>query len=209
MPKNSRGFGFTLVEVLIAVGIIGAIVTAFIVILNPSKQIGKANDARRKSDIKTIQSALEQFRADNGAYPKFFVTSSGIYTYGWAKAKSLAFDTNPITLAKPDISYIKEFPLGPNVKSEDPCTSSTNLSFRYYGYVYGGNENIYTIFTNLQNEDDPDALAVKPAPVFCPQNQADPTQCLTDGGRKAQFFVGSCKNIPGGSNTYNYWVNSP
>ncbi|MCL6096137.1 MAG: type II secretion system protein GspG [Patescibacteria group bacterium] len=59
--------GFTLVELLIVVAIIGVLATLLMVNFVGVRQ--RARDAQRKSDLRQIQSALEIYRADNSSYP--------------------------------------------------------------------------------------------------------------------------------------------
>jgi prepilin-type N-terminal cleavage/methylation domain len=59
--------GFTLIELLVVVAIIGLLSTLSIVALNTAR--AKARDARRVSDVKQIQTALELYYNDNGEYP--------------------------------------------------------------------------------------------------------------------------------------------
>lgn len=59
--------GFTLVELLVVIAIIGLLSTLAVVSLGSARS--KARDARRISDIKQVQSALELYFADQGAYP--------------------------------------------------------------------------------------------------------------------------------------------
>lgn len=61
--------GFTLVELLVVVGIIGILVAAALLVLNPIGQIQKGNDAKRKGDLTQIQRALETYYHDLGKYP--------------------------------------------------------------------------------------------------------------------------------------------
>lgn len=65
MPKRKNGF--TLVELLITVSII-AILSA-IALVSYSSFIKNARDTKRKSDLKVIQSALEEYHADQKYYP--------------------------------------------------------------------------------------------------------------------------------------------
>jgi prepilin-type N-terminal cleavage/methylation domain-containing protein len=59
--------GFTLIELLVVIAIIGLLSTLAVVALNNARL--KSRDARRVSDIKQIQTAIELFYNDTGAYP--------------------------------------------------------------------------------------------------------------------------------------------
>ncbi len=60
--------GFTLIELLVVIAIIGILSTLAVVALNTARQ--KSRDAKRVSDIKQIQTALELFFGDkSNAYP--------------------------------------------------------------------------------------------------------------------------------------------
>lgn len=61
--------GFTLIELILVIGIIGVLVSATLIFIDPKAQIDKSRDARRKSDLGQIQKALEEFYQDNGNYP--------------------------------------------------------------------------------------------------------------------------------------------
>jgi prepilin-type N-terminal cleavage/methylation domain-containing protein len=59
--------GFTLIELLVVIAIIGLLSTLAVVALNNARM--KARDARRVSDVKQIQTALELFYNDANSYP--------------------------------------------------------------------------------------------------------------------------------------------
>jgi type II secretion system protein G len=61
--------GFTLIELLIVISLIGVLAGSVLALLNPTAQVQKANDSKRKSDLKQIQNALETYYNDNGSYP--------------------------------------------------------------------------------------------------------------------------------------------
>jgi len=58
--------GFTLVELLVVIAIIGVLSTLAVVSLNNARE--KARDAKRVSDIKQVQTALELYFADSNGY---------------------------------------------------------------------------------------------------------------------------------------------
>lgn len=69
--KNQNNIrGFTLIELVVSIGIIAILAGLVIALINPLAQFRKANDARRKSDLAQIQKALEQYYQDTGRYPK-------------------------------------------------------------------------------------------------------------------------------------------
>jgi len=74
--------GFTLIELLVVIAIIGLLSTLAVVALNDARV--KSRDAKRVSDIKQIQSALELHFADTNSY----AVSTAI-TLGSAATKAL------------------------------------------------------------------------------------------------------------------------
>jgi len=63
--KSQRGF--TLIELLVVIAIIGILSSVVLASLNTART--KARDARRVSDIKQLQIALELYYDSNGTYP--------------------------------------------------------------------------------------------------------------------------------------------
>ena len=73
MKNNKKGF--TLIELLVVIAIIGLLATLSVVALNTARV--KARDARRVSDIKQIQTALEMYFDTNSGYPNNTTTLQG------------------------------------------------------------------------------------------------------------------------------------
>ncbi len=59
--------GFTLIELLVVISVIAVLTTLLMVNFVGIRQRGR--DGQRKSNLYSIQSALELYRADNGLYP--------------------------------------------------------------------------------------------------------------------------------------------
>ena len=59
--------GFSLIELLVALSIMALIMGASLTAFEASKK--SARDAKRKTDLESIRSALEIYRSDNGGYP--------------------------------------------------------------------------------------------------------------------------------------------
>jgi len=63
----SRQKGFTLIELLVVIAIIGILSSVVLASLNSARK--KSRDARRVSDVKQMQLALELYFDSNGGYP--------------------------------------------------------------------------------------------------------------------------------------------
>src|SRR5579864_21753 len=66
--------GFTLIELLVVIAMIGILASIVLASLNSARQKGR--DARRISDVKEIQLALELYYDANGSYPNAISTTT-------------------------------------------------------------------------------------------------------------------------------------
>jgi type IV pilus assembly protein PilA len=68
MMKKVQTQGFTLLEILLVVGIISILAGIVILAINPTKQLGDTRNAQRRSDVLTILNAVYQFSLDNSGW---------------------------------------------------------------------------------------------------------------------------------------------
>jgi len=61
--------GFTLVELLIVIGLLGAIALIVIAAINPIEQANRARDARFRADSSQLLSAVERYYATHSSFP--------------------------------------------------------------------------------------------------------------------------------------------
>jgi type IV pilus assembly protein PilA len=61
-----RRKGFTLVELLLAIAIIGVLAAVIVTAINPAKQLGDARNAQRRSDLEALLNAVWQYALDHG-----------------------------------------------------------------------------------------------------------------------------------------------
>lgn len=92
MHKNKKGF--TLVEILIVVAIIGILSSVALVGLGPLQKKGR--DTRRLADMRSLQAALEIYFANNSKYPA--ATGDDISTLKTAVSPSIvkSFPVDPL-----------------------------------------------------------------------------------------------------------------
>lgn len=67
MPKIKQSSGYTMIEILIVVSIIGFVVAAALYAINASRV--RARDTRRLADMKQVQLALNVYYDQNGNFP--------------------------------------------------------------------------------------------------------------------------------------------
>jgi prepilin-type N-terminal cleavage/methylation domain-containing protein len=89
--KKSYKRGFTLIELLVVIAIIGILSSIVLASLNSARQKGR--DARRISDIKQLQLALELSYDANGSYPTG-LTTGALVTPGYITT----IPTDPVSL---------------------------------------------------------------------------------------------------------------
>jgi type IV pilus assembly protein PilA len=81
MKNISKKKGFTLIEVLVVIGIIAVLAGIVIVAINPSRQFAQARNSQRVSNVDTILNAVGQNIADN----KGIFTCTGVSITSTAK----------------------------------------------------------------------------------------------------------------------------
>ncbi len=62
--SNQKTKGFTLLELLIVVAIIGVLSVALVMVLNPSEMLKKSRDAQRISDLTALKKAIEIYKTN-------------------------------------------------------------------------------------------------------------------------------------------------
>lgn len=120
MPAHSKK-GFTLIELLIVISII-AILSA-IGLVTFSSVLKGSRDAKRQSDLKFIQSALEQYYNDKTYYPTALselVSGSKVYL------TQIPIDPKP----PPDYSYV------PSASPPAVCDNSAKKCTTYCLYAH-------------------------------------------------------------------------
>lgn len=98
--------GFTLIEILVVIGIIALLATIVIIAINPARQFAQARNTQRESNINTILNGIGQNIADN----KGIFTCSGVTLANGTASSSIILGTAGAPPAPPNTSFALAVP---------------------------------------------------------------------------------------------------
>lgn len=142
----SRSGGFTMIELLIVIAILGILAVAVLSAINPIEQINRGRDTGSKSDAEQLLSAVDRYQAFQGYYP-------------WQSAPdTLTRALDPITemTAPGDVvdDSAAACPISEKLSMATTagCTGSDELKVTFFDRILGATYNnlwIYNQGTNL------------------------------------------------------------
>jgi prepilin-type N-terminal cleavage/methylation domain-containing protein len=137
--------GFTLIEIITAIGVLTILATVILAAVNPIEQFRKAQDAKRKSDLAQVQRVLEAYYQDFGRYPAHTTTGLNTYTIN----TGLGEDVNAIKWGTSWKPYMDIVPVDP----------SSSKFYVYFSDSSNGYQS-YRIYASLdRGTKDPDACS--------------------------------------------------
>lgn len=68
-PSINKNRGFTLIELIVVVTILGVLFVGLAIVFNPSAQLNKSQNTVRQHDLEEIKSSLDMYYDDTGCYP--------------------------------------------------------------------------------------------------------------------------------------------
>ncbi len=105
--KHCHKKGFTLLELLIVIGILAILATVSILVINPAELLRRSRDSQRISDLSTIKSAIGLYLTDVSSPDLDHVTATTCATYVIASIPSTGGATLAGSCNQPAIATVK------------------------------------------------------------------------------------------------------
>ncbi len=119
-------WGFTLLELLLVMGLIAILASIVIVALNPGRQLAEGRNTQRRVDVNTILNAVYQYAIDNnGSLPTSITNATSEICKTGAGSCTGFIDLSGLTLNERYLTALPTDPLS---------TSTASSSYNGVGY---------------------------------------------------------------------------
>lgn len=123
MKNIKRQGGFTLVELLVVIGILAVLTAVVLVAVNPVRQFAQARDTQRRADVNTISASIVAYLADPNNTNTRSLAGLGITALCTATPHAIGAGTGNLNLgANPGLLvpvYIAAMPMDPTSGTAD------------------------------------------------------------------------------------------
>lgn len=212
--KRILAQGFTLVELLIVIALLGVIATIVIAAINPIEQANKARDAGYKNDASEMVSAVQRYYASESNFPWTTLdpTKTADLQFGWVSADDVtvglcaAAGTACQSTAASPAPLISSYELATSFLSKAWIGAGSQSDKLYIGKATGSSSGVYVCWIpkSSSNRQALITSCASGSTVSCKMANLSISGGFTSAGTPS--YTGSCTNpndaawAPTGSN---------
>lgn len=136
-----RRLGFTMIELLIVIAVLGILAVAVLAAINPIEQINRGKDTGSRSDAEQLLSAIDRYYAGKGFYPWADGASSvNTSTFGSGADALITLDAADIAIGDDSLEILTNVSAGGSAEvKESFITRITDPGYNFLGIYNNGN----------------------------------------------------------------------
>ncbi len=138
LRKLSSQAGFTMIELLIVIAILGILAVAVLSAINPVEQINRGRDTGSRSDAEQVLSAIDRYNAFAGYYPWQNGASDTVYDVAFA-----AWDAEDALVNNDASCNVSDLLAAGDGAS---CTGSNELKVTFFTRIFDSGYNFLKVY---------------------------------------------------------------
>ena len=178
--------GFTLVELLIVIALIGILAAVVLAAINPLEQANRARDTRLRSDAAQLLAAIDRYFSNKEEFP--WVTS-GIVTSNDAAVAFTSAHTQPVGVCGANCGtngvLITSIELKNEFRNRDFITTTDSVKRLYVGKDAGASSSVYGCWIPVSQSERQKAQNLKSLTF----SGGIPTSCTTTNWETNPCYV--------------------
>ncbi len=167
--KKAPTRGFTLIEIVVVITILGTLIAGTALTLNPSKQIDKAKDSISQANMQEVRKGLDLYYQDKKCYPaqeSAFTTALNTGTE-WTEGNTTYMKKVPRDAEEDAFVYLTD--------------NSSTINCRQW----------YVLFSKLSTEYEDNAVCPLKASACTPEGYDNSWACITGGTTDCEKISGT------------------